>query len=154
MVRDRVPLQRADGRRVGVADPVEGDHLREGRVVGQGRGLQLDELAVGAGERRTVWAALLIRMSSGPAAATSSASETTWVGSRRSIPTILSRWIQSALSSSAAKRRTASFGNRVVIVVRAVASRRSAMYARLPVRSARWSRLPCENAAQDGQSQW
>ena len=37
-----------------------------------------------------------MRMSSGPAAVTSSARATTWVGSRRSMPTILSRWIQSA----------------------------------------------------------
>ena len=82
------------------------------------------------------------------------------------MPTILSRSIQSALSSSAEKRRTASWGNRVVIVVCAPSrSSRSAMYmpilarppvssARLPVRSVRWSRLAWEMAAQLGQSQW
>ena len=101
-----------------------------------------------------------------PAAATSSASEITWVGSRRSMPTILSRWSQSSLSSSEEKRRTASLGKRVVIVVCAPSrSRRSAMYmpifarppvssARLPVRSVRWSRLVWLKAAQRGQSQW
>ena len=105
-------------------------------------------------------------MSSGPSAATSSVSETTWVGSRRSMPTILSRCSQSAESSIAAKRRTASLGKRVVIVVWAPSrSSRSAMYipilarppvssARLPVRSVRWSRLAWDIAAQLGQSQW
>src|SRR6476646_5750320 len=90
-----------------------------------------------------------MRMSSGPTALTSSVRATTWVGSRRSMPTILSRWIQSAESSMAEKRRTASRGKRVVIVVWAPSrSRRSAMYmpifarppvsrARLPVRSVR-----------------
>ncbi len=118
------------------------------------------------GSRRTVWQALLTMMSSGPSAATSSVSETTWVGSRRSMPTILSRWIQSAESSIAAKRRTASWGKRVVIVVWAPSrSSRSAMYipilarppvssARLPVRSVRWSRLAWLIAAQLGHSQW
>ena len=82
------------------------------------------------------------------------------------MPTILSRWIQSALSSIAEKRRIASLGKRVVIVVCAPSrSSRRAMYipilarppvssARLPVRSVRWSRLACERAAQSGQSQW
>ena len=82
------------------------------------------------------------------------------------MPTTLSRSIQSALSSSAENRRTASCGNRVVIVVCAPSrSSRSAMYmpilarppvssARLPVRSVRWSRLACDMAAQAGQSQW
>jgi hypothetical protein len=82
------------------------------------------------------------------------------------MPTILRRWIQSALSSIAEKRRTASWGNRVVIVVCAPSrSRRSAMYmpilarppvsrARLPVRSVRWSRLAWDRAAHEGHSQW
>ena len=87
----------------------------------------------------------MISTSSGPAAATSSASAMTWVGSRRSMPTTLSRSIQSALSSSAEKRRTASCGKRVVIVVCAPSrSSRSAMYmpilARPPVSSARLPR--------------
>src|SRR4029078_6679189 len=51
-----------------------------------------------------------MRSSSGPSAATSSASEITWVGSRRSMPTILSRSIQSALSSRLAERCTAALG--------------------------------------------
>ena len=82
------------------------------------------------------------------------------------MPTILSRCSQSAESSIAENRRTASFGNRVVIVVSAPSrSSRSAMYipilarppvssARFPVRSVRWLRLAWENAAQSGQSPW
>ena len=82
------------------------------------------------------------------------------------MPTTLSRSIQSSLSGSALKRRTASLGKRVVIVVWAPSrSSRSAMYipilarppvssARLPVRSVRWSRLAWLIAAQVGQSQW
>ena len=92
-------------------------------------------------------------MSSGPCAATESASATTCAGSRRSMPTIRSRCSQSALSGIAVKRRTASCGKRVVIVVCAPSrSSRSAMYmpilarppvssARRPVRSVRASRL-------------
>jgi hypothetical protein len=81
------------------------------------------------GGRRTVCAALLIRMSSGSCAATSSARATTWAGSRRSMPTTRSRCNQSALSSIAAKRRTASLGNRLVIVVCGPSrNNRSAMY--------------------------
>ena len=72
----------------------------------------------------------------------SSASATTWPGLRRSMPTMCSRCSQSALSAIAAKRRAASRGKRVVIVVWAPSrSRRSAMYipifARPPVSSAR-----------------
>ena len=82
------------------------------------------------------------------------------------MPTTLSRWIQSSLSGSEEKRRTASLGKRVVMVVWAPSrSRRSAMYmpifarppvssARLPVRSVRWSRLAWLIAAHEGQSQW
>ena len=66
----------------------------------------------------------------------------------------------------ALKRRMASFGKRVVIVVCAPSrSSRRAMYmpilarppvsrARLPVRSARASRLAAVQAAQSGQSWW
>jgi hypothetical protein len=58
------------------------------------------------------------------------------------MPTMRSRCIQSAESSQAAKRRAASCGNRVVIVVCAPSrSNRSAMYmpifARPPVSRAR-----------------
>lgn len=118
------------------------------------------------GERRTVCAALLIRMSSGPSAATESASATTWAGSRRSIPTIFRRWIHSALSGIDLKRRIASLGKRVVMVVCAPSrSSRSAMYmpifarppvssARLPVRSVRASRRERFSAAQSRQSWW
>ena len=82
------------------------------------------------------------------------------------MPTTLSRWIHSSLSGSELKRRTASLGKRVVMVVWAPSrSRRSAMYmpifarppvssARLPVRSVRWSRLVWLIAAHEGQSQW
>ncbi len=82
------------------------------------------------------------------------------------MPTTLSRWIQSALSGSDEKRRTASRGKRVVMVVCAPSrSSRSAMYmpilarppvsrARLPVRSVRASRLAWLMAAQSGQSWW
>ena len=117
-------------------------------------------------ERRTVCAALLMRMSSGPAAATESASATTWAGSRRSVPTTRNRCSQSALSGIAVNRRTASFGKRVVIVVCAPSrSSRSAMYmpilarppvssARRPVRSVRASRRLWFSAAHDGQSWW
>ena len=81
---------------------------------------------------------------------------------RRSIPTTRSR-CQSALSSIAAKRRTASFGKRVVIVVCAPSrSSRNAMYmpilARPPVsrppprRSVRASRFARLNEAHEGQS--
>ena len=75
-----------------------------------------------------------------------------------------SRCSQSALSGIAAKRRTASFGKRVVIVVCAPSrSSRSAMYmpilarppvssALLPVRSVRASRLARFSAAHSGQS--
>ena len=105
-------------------------------------------------------------MSSVPASATESASATTCAGSRRSIPTIRRRCSQSALSSIAVKRRTASVGNRVVIVVWAPSrSSRSAMYmpilarppvsnARRPVRSVRASRFDRLIAAQLGQSWW
>src|SRR5659263_559463 len=48
-----------------------------------------------------------MRMSSGPAAATESASATTWAGSRRSIPTMVSRSSHCALSGIAAKRAVA-----------------------------------------------
>ena len=52
-------------RRVGVAGAAEGEHV--GQRAGRQRGrLGLLEQRVGAGERRTVCAALLIRMSSGP----------------------------------------------------------------------------------------
>src|SRR6478735_2582132 len=81
------------------------------------------------GDRRTVCVALLIRMSRLPAAATSSASAMTCAGSRRSMPTILSRSIHSGASGRLLKRRTASRGNRVVIVVCAPSRRRrSALY--------------------------
>ena len=77
-----------------------------------------------------------------------------------------SRCSQSALSGMAANRRTASFGNRVVIVVCAPSrSSRSAMYmpilarppvssARRPVRSVRASRWARFFAAHAGQSWW
>ena len=77
-----------------------------------------------------------------------------------------SRSIHSALSSIALKRRTASSGKRVVIVVCAPSrSSRSAMYipifarppvssARRPVRSVRASRRSWLRAAQAGQSWW
>ena len=82
------------------------------------------------------------------------------------MPTIRSRCSQSALSGIALKRRTASFGKRVVIVVCAPSrSSRSAMYmpilarppvssARRPVRSVRASRRAWLRAAQAGQSWW
>ena len=66
----------------------------------------------------------------------------------------------------AVKRRTASLGNRVVMVVWAPSrSSRSAMYmpifarppvrsARRPVRSVRWSRLVWLSSAHSGHSQW
>ena len=119
-----------------------------------------------SGVRRTVCAALLMSTSSGPAAATLSASATTCAGSRRSMPTMRRRCSQSPLSSIAVKRRTASFGKRVVIVVCAPSrSSRSAMYmpifarppvssARRPVRSVRASRRLWFSAAQAGQSWW
>ncbi len=122
--------------------------------------------AYASGERRTVCAALLMRMSSGPSSATASASAITCDGSRRSMPTTLSRPIHSSLSSIALKRRIASFGKRVVIVVCAPSrSSRSAMYmpifarppvssARRPVRSVRASRRWWFLAAQLGQSWW
>ncbi len=74
------------------------------------------------------------------------------------------RCSQSALSSMAAKRRIASFGNRVVIVRWAPSrSSRNAMYmpilarppvsnARRPVRSVRASRFAWFSAAQRGHS--
>ena len=116
--------------------------------------------------RRTVCAALLIRMSSGPSAAVRSARATTWEGSRRSMPTMRSRCSQSALSGSAAKRRAASRGKRVVMVVCAPSrSRRRAMCmpifarppvsrARRPVRSARASRRSRPARAQSGHRWW
>ena len=116
--------------------------------------------------RRTVCAALLMRMSSGPAAETSSARSITCAGSRRSSPMIFSRCSHSSLSGISVKRRTASLGNRVVIVVCAPSrSSRSAMYmpifarppvssARLPARSVRWSRRAWCLVAQVGQSWW
>ena len=76
------------------------------------------------------------------------------------------RSIHSALSGIDAKRRAASFGKRVVIVVCAPSrSSRNAMYmpifarppvssARRPVRSARASRRSRLSAAQSGQSWW
>ena len=79
---------------------------------------------------------------------------------------MVSRCNQSSLSGREAKRRTASLGKRVVIVVWAPSrSSRSAMYipilarppvssARLPLRSVRWSRRAWLVAAQVGQSQW
>ena len=82
------------------------------------------------------------------------------------MPTIRSRCSQSALSSIAAKRRAASFGNRVVMVVWAPSRRsRSAMYmpifarppvsrALRPVRSVRASRLLWLNRAHSGHSWW
>jgi hypothetical protein len=120
--------------------------------------------AYAPGVRRTVCAALLIRMSSGPWALTESARAITWAGSRRSIPTIRRRCSQSPLSGIAANRRTASWGNRVVTVVCAPSrSSRTAMYmpifarppvssARRPVRSVRAFRRSRLSAAQGGQS--
>ena len=82
------------------------------------------------------------------------------------MPTIRSRCSQSAESSIALKRRAASFGKRVVIVVCAPSrSSRSAMYmpifarppvssARRPVRSVRASRRAWLRAAHAGQSWW
>ena len=82
------------------------------------------------------------------------------------MPTIRSRCSQSALSGIAVNRRTASSGNRVVMVVCAPSrSSRSAMYmpifarppvssARRPVRSVRASRWARLIAAQLGQSWW
>jgi hypothetical protein len=105
-------------------------------------------------------------MSSGPRAATRSASAITWAGSRRSSPTTVSRCSQSALSGIAVKRRTASVGKRVVMVVSAPSrSSRSAMYmpifarppvssARRPVRSVRASRLAWCSSAQSRHSWW
>ncbi len=122
--------------------------------------------AYAEGRRRTVWVALLIRMSRGPRAATCSARATAWAGSRRSMPTTSRRCIQSPESSIALKRRMASLGKRVVIVVWAPSrSSLSAMYmpilarppvssARLPVRSARASRRARFSAAQSWQSWW
>ena len=69
------------------------------------------------------------------AAATLSASDTTWAGSRRSIPTIRSRPIQSALSGSDANRRAASRGNRVVIVVCAPSRSRPTSTTARPARA-------------------
>ena len=120
--------------------------------------------AYASGDRRTVCAALLIRMSSGPCALTESARRTTCAGFRRSMPTMLRRCSQSDASGMAAKRRAASRGNRVVIVVWAPSRRsRSAMYipilarppvrsARRPVRSVRAERRWWLSAAQSGQS--
>ncbi len=80
------------------------------------------------------------------------------------MPTIRSRCSQSAASSIAPKRRAASFGKRVVIVVCAPSrSSRSAMYmpifarppvssARRPLRSVRASRRSWLRAAHSGQS--
>ncbi len=82
------------------------------------------------------------------------------------MPTIRSRSSHSALSSIPAKRRAASRGKRVVIVVCAPSrSSRSAMYmpifarppvssARRPRRSVRASRRSRLRAAQVGQSWW
>ncbi|CAM5310545.1 hypothetical protein SMICM304S_04972 [Streptomyces microflavus] len=82
------------------------------------------------------------------------------------MPTIFSRWIHSSLSSIALKRRIASLGKRVVMVVCAPSrSSRSAMYmpifarppvssARRPVRSVRASRRERFSLAQGWQSWW
>ncbi|MEG8035204.1 hypothetical protein QP157_07720 [Sphingomonas sp. LR61] len=82
------------------------------------------------------------------------------------MPTTLRREIQSAESGRLVNRRTASRGNRVVMVVWAPSrSRRSAMYmpifarppvssARLPVRSVRASRFAWLIAAHEGHSWW
>ena len=82
------------------------------------------------------------------------------------MPTIFSRCSHSALSGIALKRRTASLGKRVVMVVWAPSrSRRRAMYmpifarppvssARLPLRSVRASRRNRFSLAQGGQSWW
>ena len=65
-------------------------------AVGQGSEFGIHQSASRQpGERRTVCAALLIRMSSGPCAATDSARAITWAGSRRSMPTTRRRSIQS-----------------------------------------------------------
>ncbi len=122
--------------------------------------------AYDSGERRTVWAALLIRMSSGPRAATESARATTAAGLRRSMPTMRSRCSHSALSGIPRKRRAASRGKRVVIVVWAPSrSSRRAMYMPIfarppvssavrPVRSVRAVRRWWLRAAQSGHSWW
>ncbi len=82
------------------------------------------------------------------------------------MPTIFSRWIHSSLSGIALKRRMASLGKRVVIVVCAPSrSSRSAMYmpifarppvsrARRPVRSVRASRRLRFSLAHGWQSWW
>ncbi len=133
---------------------------------GRGAASASDSGAYEPGERRTVCAALLMRMSSGPAAATASVRPITCAGSRRSRPTMRRRCTHSCASGRPAKRRTASRGKRVVIVVWAPSRRRrSAMCmpilarppvrsARMPERSVRASRFAWLRSAQSGQSWW
>ena len=106
-----------------------------------------------AGERRTVWAALLMRMSSGPGPLRRHPpARQPGPGREGRCRRFASGANHLGESARLVNRRTASRGNRVVMVAGAVASSRSAMYipilarppvsrARLPVRLVRASRF-------------
>ncbi|RKT18652.1 short subunit dehydrogenase [Streptomyces sp. 1114.5] len=123
--------------------------------------------AYDSGGRRSVWAALLTRMSSGrPSARNWSVSSMTWRGSRRSMATTVSRSHQCSLPSAARKRRTVSCGKRLVTIssapsrniIRAswkpILTRPPVSSARRPRRSVVRARRALLSAAQSGQSRW